>query len=138
MGFYFIHKDEAICTCKHYTQNKREEAKFQFRGEFTEQIRRNGFRGLVIDASIARHPIDPEKSCNIFIEETRSSDISIKALHRLAPRVCYNRCCRKYKRKKKRKRGGWAKFEVIEESRFMNCKIQIMKFSLLGFLLGSV
>lgn len=107
MEFYFTHKDEAIRTCKHYTQNKREEAKFQFRGEFTEQIRRNGFRGLVIDASIARHPIDPEKSYNIFIEETRSSDISIKALHRLAPRVCYNRRCRKYRgreREKKRRR----------------------------------
>lgn len=93
-----------MCTCKHYTQNKREEAKFQFRGEFTEQIRRNGFRGLVIDASIARHPIDPEKSCNIFIEETRSSDISIKALHRLAPRVCYNRRCRKYRGREREKK----------------------------------
>lgn len=104
MEFYFTHKGEAICTCKHYTQNKREEAKFQFRGEFTEQIRRNGFRGLVIDASIARHPIDPEKSYNIFIEETRSSDISIKALHRLAPRVCYNRRCRKYRGREREKK----------------------------------
>lgn len=137
MGFYFAHKGEAICTCKHYTQNKREEAKFQFRGEFTEQIRRNGFRGLVIDASIARHPIDPEKSCNIFIEETRSSDISIKALHRLAPRVCYNRRCRKYRGREKKK-GRGRKFEVIERLRFMKCKIQIMKFFLLGFLLRSV
>lgn len=62
-------------------RNKREEAKFQFRVEFTERIRRNGFPGLVIDASIAPHPIDLEKSGNIFIEEKRNSHISTKAMH---------------------------------------------------------
>lgn len=62
-------------------RNKREEVKFQFRAEFTERIRQNGFSGLVIDASIAPHPIDLEKPGNIFIEEKRNSHISTKATH---------------------------------------------------------